>query len=381
METEIGTILEKAEEYISNQEYPEAISLCKETLRTLEGERASQDNERKKMQLLFCLSDICHLSGNWVDGLMYLSTVIDRSSKSSDPDVKSEAVIRSGDILSKMGKWQKALEKYEEGEKLVKRFENPYLLGRTLVGRGVVYWRQGEYQKAIECADQGYSIGEEINNRKLTGSASALKASISFDMRDYRKALTENDRALAAYKELGDSIEVARILNNKGEVFKVKGDYVEAILTFQEGLDILANSQNCRSLGYLFTNLAECQARQGMLKEARESARIAENNVKASEDKYIRAQLSLVKALIEHSSGHAKEALNHITNAESMMRKLDIPYDMGIVHLEHARILRENDTSQAFSQYKNAIVFFKRSNNPEKMKLAETELGALGLGI
>ncbi len=371
-------ILAEVKDSLNDQAYPEAVRLCKDTLMELEDAGQSEENARKKTQLLFCLSEICHVSGRWMDGLMYLSTVISKSSELADPDIKSEAVIRIADIRSKMGNWNKALEKYDEGEKLVKRFENPYLLGRTYVGRGTVFWRRGKYEEAMSYADKTLKLGESIDNQHLVGSAFGLKASISFDMREYQDAIDWNDRALEAFRTLGDDIEIARILNNKGEVYKITGDYTAAIQTFQEGLIVLTNSTNNRSLGYIYTNLTECQIRKGNIVAAQKTYTLAENMVSVSEDKYIKAQLAMVKGLIEHSVGNISGALKELSKAQSIMKKLDIPYDMGVIHLEHARILKDTDRSHAFREYKNAILSFKKAHTQDMLKVAETELGTLG---
>ncbi len=378
-EFDVSNVIRKAMMYTDEQEYPEAITLCKESLKELEDFPSTEANERKKLQLLFCLSDICHVSGNWVDGLMYLSTVIRESDKHSDPNTKSEAVIRCGDVHSKMGNWDKAMARFDEGETLVRRFKNQYLLGRVYIGKGTVHWRQGRYQRAMELANKAYGIGESISNDNLLGSAASLRASIHFDNRDYHDAIKENDHALEAFKRIGNPIEIARILNNKGEVYKIMGDYENAITIFLEGLDVLTNTMNLRSLGYLYTNLAESQIRNGKLEEAEDTFKKAKSSVSMSEDKYLKSQLFMVQALIENSKGKVSKAIDLIISAEKIMTRLNMPYDLGVIQLEYSRILRDTDVDQASQKYKDAIVSFKLAENPDILQVAEMELSSLKL--
>lgn len=374
---DVAAMMKLAKEYMGEHSYSEAISVCKQGLRDLDNAPPTKQIQRKKMQLLFCLSDICHVSGNWMDGIMYLSIVINSASAMGDPDTKNEAIIRSGDILSKMGKWTKALERYDEAEKSVKRYNNQYLKVRALIGKGVVLWRQGKYDDAMKNAEEGYLLGLEIKNQELIGSSSSLKASIHFDTRKYQDAISENNLALEAYKSLNNRIEMARILNNKGEVFKFTGDYPKAIETFQEGLDILVNTSNNRSLGYLYTNLAECQIRSGNISESKNSALKARNTVALSEDRYIKAQLSMVLGLIDYTEGNHDSAMRNIQEAEDAMMKLDIHFDLGVIQIEYARMLKDSDKEGAILKYKSAIKSFKRAGSKEIMKIAENELETL----
>jgi len=378
VDIDIASVLTKAKAYLNANEYPEAVTLCKEALKQLEDCKIGQDTENRKLQVLFCLSDICNVSGNWMDGLMYLSTVITKASEIGNHDIRNEAIIRSADILSKMGKWGKALEKYDEAEKSVKEFKNMSLLGRTHLGKGVVFWRQGRYDEATKYAESALRMGQDINNLDLIGTASALKASINFDLRNYRDAIEQNDHALNAYKTLNNTIEIARILNNKGEVYKITGELTKAIDTFKEGLSVLSNSVNHRSLAYLYTNLAECQIRQGKLLDSQITSKLARNAVSLSEDRYIKAQLSMVFGLIENRAGNHTTALKYISEAESHMKKLDIPYDLGVIQLEHARILKDTDRTMASAEYRNAISSFKKADTQNMLIMAETELNGLG---
>lgn len=374
---DVVTIIKKSNKYMDEHSYPEAIALCKEGLKKLDTAPQTKQIQRKKMQLLFCLSDICHVSGNWLDGMMYLSIVVNSAAITSDPDTKNEAIIRSGDILSKMGKWTMALEKYAEAEKSVKQYKNPYLMGRALVGRGVVLWRQGKYAVAMKQAEASYLLGVETMNQELIGSASSLKASINFDTRDYHNAISESQRAFEAYKSLNNLIDMAQVLNNRGEVYKATGEYSKAIDTFKQGLDILANCANNRSLGYLYTNLAECQIRRNNLNESKENAAKAKNTIALSEDRYIKAQLSMVLGLIDKADGNHEGAIKNIMEAETVMTKLDIPFDLGIIQLEHARMLRESEPEKALGQYRNAIKSFNKAGSSDILKIAETELSTL----
>jgi|GEM_PF-2527542 len=376
-EEDFSETMAKAKNLMHEQKYSEAIKLCKDTLNRLGNEGQGKATDRMTTQVLFCLSEICHISGMWIDGLMYLSTVLVRSAELADPDIRSEAVIRTADILSKMGRWDKALEKYDEGEKLVKQFENPYLMGRVLIGRGVVFWRRGKYDKALDYASKVTQLAEDIGSLELIGSAWSLKASVNFDTRQYENAVEMNDKALEAFRRMNDNIEVARVLNNKGEVYKITGDFQKAMETFNEGLEVLSGSSNNRSLGYLLTNLTECQIRRGDLARAQKTYKQAEKKVMSSEDKYIKAQLAMVKGLIEHTSGHTSTALRELAKAQAIMQKLDIPYDMGVIQLEHARVLKSSNRNQALIEYENAIDSFTKAHTPEMLQKAKSELGSL----
>ena len=50
-------------------------------------------------------------------------------------------ITKTGDLYSKMGKWDRALKSYYMAEKLVNKFNNPTIMGHVNVGKSVVFSR------------------------------------------------------------------------------------------------------------------------------------------------------------------------------------------------------------------------------------------------
>ncbi len=378
-QVKVGDALREARAAFAAHSYENAIAACGAALERLKGEGDTPETRKERVEALKLLASISMVTGAWVETLGYLEHIIDLTSSGSDPEAHLGALLQYGDILSKKGKWQLALGRFEEAEKHATRNGQGELLGRALVGKGTVQWRLGKAGEARPCAERALEFARAAGDDLLVGRALALLASTSFDLGDYDEALERNAKALESFERAGDAAEVSRVLNNMGETYCITGDFQRAVREFERSLKIAKGSGNKRNVGYALTYLASAYISNGNLIKARNCALEANEMLNGVEDPYGRAYLTLVFAQIFVSQGKLDEAFKRFEQAASEMQKLDIPYDTGTVQLAHARALSTvGDQAGARTLLKSAAKAFEAAGATAMRDITRKELEKLG---
>jgi len=106
-------------------------------------------NVKNRLTALMELAQVNEITGEWVDVLMYLDNIIQTATDSKHSRIREEALITSGNILSKKGKWSLAEKRFHQ---VLDEGERASTNARALVGIGIIYWRQGEQpDRHYEC--------------------------------------------------------------------------------------------------------------------------------------------------------------------------------------------------------------------------------------
>ena len=372
-DNDIMATLALADLSIVKGDYERSLILLKGALNQVE--RAAPNDLKQRLDIMMKMAELNHITGQWVDALMYLDTVIQTASEKNLIGMMGEALITSGTILSKKGKWDISQKKFEQAISLLGARSIHPMMARALVGKGTIFWRRGVGDEAILLARKAIKIGEDVEDDNILGSAHSLIASAAFDMGNYPLSLTSNEKALKHYRAAGNIIEVTRVLNNAGEIHKVMGDYPKAIEHFNEGLKLTTGKGVRRNMGYLLTNLAECHIREGRNLEARTFATMAEDNVTAIEDEYLRAMLRFVWALIHEFEEDYGKASENYMSALLKMFSLGIPFDTGIMQLTYSDcLLKQGKKDEAVKHLNDAVTSFKRAGSAPMTERAEAML-------
>ncbi|MBI5001611.1 MAG: tetratricopeptide repeat protein [Euryarchaeota archaeon] len=378
MATSAVEALERARSAFEKRSYETAISFCKEALAMVDTDMSGSAAMRLRADILLLLSEINDVTGLWVDSLLYLDGVTQISTALSDTKMRVESLIRAGNIISKKGRWDDALKKFEKAEEAATKNGIHKLLGRALIGKGTILWRMGRYAEAVREADRTSKISGNIHDLQLVGTAHALTASVRFDQGNYAASIEANRKALECFEGVEDVYQIARVLNNIGETYKVIGDYPQAIENLERCLKVAEESGNRRNMGYALMNIAECKVRGGDPAAAKNAAARAESALAGMEDRYAHANLATVWALIHVAKKEAKESFAYFDRALAQMKELKIPYDTGVVQLEYGlAALHFKDRERAKEMLSDAIDSFQDAGNKAMMAKVEEAFASI----
>jgi len=374
--TDVMGLLALADLAIAKGDYERSLLILKDALNI--SEKTAPSDLKQRLDILMKMAEVNHITGQWVDALMHLDNILRTASEKNLVGIMGEALITSGTILSKKGKWDIAKKKFDQAiEHLGQRYQHP-LMARALIGNGIIFWRKGMGDEAIQLAKKAFAIAEEAENDDIMGSAQSLIASAAFDMGNFALSLTSNEKALQCYRNSANIIEATRVLNNTGEIHKVMENYSKAIDCFNEGLRLTTGKGVRRNMSYLLTNLAECHVREGRGLEAKTFATMAETNASGIQDEYLQAMLKYTWGLIYENDGGFGKANENYMAALLKMFSLGIPFDTGLMELAYGEcLLKQGKKDEAVIHLKDAVNSFKTAGSKPMEKRAETILGKI----
>jgi tetratricopeptide (TPR) repeat protein len=336
--TTVEELTTQAEAAFKINEYEKAKDLCRQGIKMLE---RSEDKESVKATIKFLaiLSESDRMQGKWFDSIISLERIIVLAEGQKDLNAKADAIIKIGYNFLRSGKWDKASAKFEEAKQIVQKFKNPNLLGLTLGGLGEINFRTGKIADAIADGQKMLEIGESLGDDFLIGKAANLIANGWYHLGKFELALEANSKTIEANRRANSKASLAMVLNNRGEIYKSQGEYEKALECYNEGLGSVGKKAAIHELAYFYPNIAECHARLGQIALAKKAIEKAEKTMKASEDKYAVAYLWMIKGIVEFQDGNRDAALDWLSKAEKRMVSLNVPYDTGIITLEHGLTL------------------------------------------
>ncbi|MDD4307539.1 MAG: tetratricopeptide repeat protein [Thermoplasmata archaeon] len=377
VENDIMSLLALADLTIAKGDYERSLSLLRDALGL--AEKTAPGDLKLRLDIMMKLADVNHITGQWVDALMYLDNVLHTASEKNLVGIMGEALITSGTILSKKGKWDIAQRKFDQAiAHLGTRYRHP-MMARAMIGTGIIFWRRGMGDEAIRNARKAFAIGDETENDEIMGAAQALVANAAFDMGNFQLSLDSNDKALNHYRRARNILEVTRVLNNTGETYKIMENYSKAIEYFNEGLKLTSGKGVRRNMGYLLTNLAECHIREGRRLEARTFATMAEDNIAGIQDEYLHSMLKFVWGLIYEFENDLGKASENFMSAILKMLSLGIPFDTGVMELAYSEcLMKQGKTEEARMHLTDAIGAFRKADSKIMIERAEKKLAKIG---
>jgi serine phosphatase RsbU (regulator of sigma subunit)/Tfp pilus assembly protein PilF len=241
-------------------------------------------NDSVKVQTLLALSRL-YLSRNLLESVDYATSAVDLAKKTGDLDLQSQALTNLGAARYYQGNFEKAGEVWIEGIEVLKHMEDLYVddsvkrvkikenLATLLNNVGVIYKNQGKYDKAIEYYQENLRIHEELGNLLSMARSHANIGNVYFYFGiDYNKALEYYNTALELFRQhsAGSSLSaesitfgvsgIANTYLNIGMVYKVLKNMGLAIDNFRKALRVfrelddkpgIANTENQMGLVYL----------------------------------------------------------------------------------------------------------------------------------
>ena len=340
---------------MDENDYDKAREICIIALKDSDETTLEREAIKDRLVLLVTLSDICKHQDRMFDNINYLRQLTRDARSIKDTEMVVNGLIRIGFVFNKMGKRDRAMDKFNEAEEIAKDFENKVQYGYVLAGKSNIYWRSGENKKAIELAKKALEIGLENDEFTLTAGAANVMSAGWFEMGDFEEALKVTMLSVETYRNSQNKSDLARALNNQGEVYKRMKNYDKAIESYQEGISVIDN-RIVKRFGYLYTNMAECQTRKGDLEDAEASLEKAQDFLQNSEDKYAIACMWYVKGMLDNAQDKTPGGQEWLLKAEKRMEDLGVPYDLGVIRLELVRhYMNLEDASLASEMASKAI--------------------------
>ena len=154
--------------------------------------------------------------------------------------------------------WEQAIEKYEAALPYFEKAEDWFGAARDVETKGEAYLKLAAFRDAQDAFDKAFLL---VKNAEPTTQTRSLEAKIDNNMGviadeqyDKQNALLHYSRALAVFRQLGNSLAEGVCLMNIGNVYNLTGRPEEALRWYDQSLRILKELGNRRQLAALLNS-------------------------------------------------------------------------------------------------------------------------------
>ena len=161
--------------------------------------------------------------------------------KLSNKDKTAQTLVDIAIVFSEQGLYPKSIDYYFQALKIFEESGNKIGIAKTLGNIGIIYEAQSDYKKALDYLFRALKMAEENGIKNAIASDLANIAMVYSSRDDYQNSLQYYARALPVAREDGDRNLEALILNNTGEVYDKQNDfsnarnyYLQSLAIFQE---------------------------------------------------------------------------------------------------------------------------------------------------
>jgi tetratricopeptide (TPR) repeat protein len=231
-----------------------------------------------------------------------------------------------------------------------------------LVAAGVRNWRsrcyqlQRDWDAAARDAEASLELATDVGCERSRAHALFQASLVAERQRQWLLARFHAEQALDIYRQLGDTLSVARILNNNGGIDFLLGDVTAAEATLLEAASTAAAAESDADVAQATSSLAQVYLRTGRTDGARTHAHAALDLLAGRMDfleEIGNAQLVVAKS---HAAEHdAAAACTWLDHAEETFARLS-----STSHLAAVSVAR-GDLARALGQEHEAADYYRQA--------------------
>ncbi len=168
---------------------------------------------------------------------------------------QSRVLDRRGNCYWLLGKYDTAAADFRHALEVT---DNPSQKARAWARLGEVADARGRYDEALEFFNTGLGQGMNARDVMSIGRAHRGLGIVHRRQGNSEKAIYHLTQALAAFRQVGEAREQARVLTSLGRTRLARGEYQEAITAHNEALKILIPLEDRWRIALAYNDLGEC---------------------------------------------------------------------------------------------------------------------------
>jgi tetratricopeptide (TPR) repeat protein len=246
-------------------------------------------------------------------------------------------------LLNREGKWQKALESYQECHDFFKSKDAKSQMATAIGQQALIYRQQGKYEQALKLERKALALYKDIDGEEKIAIAIEYCriAQLLHVMERYDDALKQGEKALELDKELGNQEGIARALHQLGLTLNALNRPNEAFKHFTESLAISEQIGGKAGQADSLSEIGKLLLRARQFKEALDCFLWALNIRRALGDP-VKVAISLESiGVVFEEQGHYEEALIKYQEALQLKRQYSSPQDIARTERNIAQVKRQ----------------------------------------
>lgn len=275
------------------------------------------------------------------------------------------------------GAIEKALERYEEAEEIL-RAESPIARADVVAGKARCLQMLGETRYAaylLEILLEGLERGG-LRDPDALGRIHASLVAAYFELGLYKKASASADLALKLSAKAGDPEQLANMHINAARVLLHDGRHAEAEDSLRKAEDLYRQLDLRSETGSAYLAQGYIVAREGRISEAREKLQLAISFFQDYPNPVDEATATNELARLERLEGNLTVAQELLERSIRLLRDSDVA-ELALAHRELGLCLVGSDATLAEKNLRQAIELYERASETVQLPATYRALGDL----
>jgi len=321
------------------------------------------------------------LSGDPLLGLSQLHQAVKHPMITQNVNHLSRALLCRATTLRLLGRYEDAQKDAIQALYLSKETNlNPQLLAEAKREAGLASQNLGNIKKAQTYLHQSLKVYQKTNDTKNAALVQLDLGLLLSSLGDFTNANHHYQQALRIWKQLGNIDQQAVLMNNLGVLSHLKGDYQKALDWFSLTLQKAHQSSNLRMKGFVYASRGDLALDIGEISIAFTEYKKSHKIVCNVKEGFLELYLEIRFSALHRKSGNFPESKRHLIIANDLARQHSSRYELGLWHLEQARLLLdEGNNSSSEEEFIKASSIFLETKKPAD--LAQAYLGLASVAI
>lgn len=219
-----------------------------------------------------------------------------------------------GWLAAKTGLKDSAVNCYEKAIEIQRVVGDTILLMKNLEAVARVYSDRLEYGRAAESLEESISWASIVNDSLMIVSSSNILGGVLTELLDYKNAFKYYGVAATGWLKSGDTVNYSISLHNRGDALRGMGRLEDALITYNEALELKRELKRTSSSAYTLTGLGRTYLLLDSIKRAEEvlieAVKIRErlsNKTRYAESLLILSRVSVAKKQYRKAEAQLKE--------------------------------------------------------------------------
>lgn len=265
-----------------------------------------------------------------------LTKALEYCKKTKDKDNESFVLMSMGNLYGDMGKWDKAIEYFQDSLLIGEEVNNLRRKARTIKSMGVVYLFKGDTERGYKYLKDSLKICEKIKAEALYAMV-LNNIGIYYDMvGEWENAAKYYKKSLSISKKLNNIIQMSNIMGNLGFAYSSLNESEQAIHYFKESIKISERIGDIYNKGINLIHLGEEYLKKDKFNKTKYYIIRAEEIFKILEDKLGLADVYKLKGILskklkdwESSDKFFKKAIKIYSQQGDRINEGEAHYEWG----------------------------------------------------
>lgn len=287
-----------------------------------------EQQNKEKAHLCTARAGVLYRRGEYDKALDWCQRGLDIARVMTDLDGMAHGYYLLGTIHTDLGNVSKAIDHRHQSLDIYEEIKS--LPGQAKVHNnlGVDYYYQGNWEKAKEHYNKSLEIREKIGDINGIATVSNNLGEVLSDQGYLEEAIESFRRCLTTWERMGHSLGVGLSNSNLGKAYRRQGDYHKALDHLGKARQIFEQLK-ATFLSEVYQRLAETCLGLGQMESALDWCKKSLDLAREQKANVVEGVTLRIMAQVYGSQRDWSKATELMADSQTILRKLDIPYELG----------------------------------------------------